>query len=67
MGVLADQANQLGMLARRGGGPGAKMRGMRDYVAQLRPGFDRAEKSIIQKDAESGESGGEAGNVKRET
>jgi hypothetical protein len=55
MGVLADQANQMGMLARRGGGPGAKLRGMRDYVAQMRPGLDRAEKAVMQKDAESGE------------
>jgi hypothetical protein len=55
MGVLADQANQMGMLARRGGGPGAKLRGMRDYVAQMRPGLDRAEKAVMQKDGESGE------------
>jgi hypothetical protein len=53
LGVLADQANQMGMLARRGGGPQAKLRGMRDYVAQMRPGLDRAEKSIMSKDAES--------------
>jgi hypothetical protein len=51
MGVLADQANQLGMLARRGGGPNLKLRGMRDYVAQIRPGLERAEKSVHTKDA----------------
>lgn len=56
MGPLADQANQLGMLARRGGGPVLKLRGMRDYVAQMRPGLDRAEKSIIAKDAAHGDT-----------
>jgi hypothetical protein len=55
MGVLADQANQLGMLARRGGGPNLKLRSMRDFVAQMRPGLDRAEKAIVSKDAEGGE------------
>jgi hypothetical protein len=59
LGVLADQANQMGMLARRGGGASTKLRGMRDYVAQMRPGLDRAERSIIEKDAEGG--AGEAG------
>jgi hypothetical protein len=59
LGVLADQANQMGMLARRGGGPQAKLRGMRDYVAQMRPGLDRAERLIITKDAESGAKSGE--------
>jgi hypothetical protein len=58
MGPLADLANQLGMLARRGGGPGAKLRSMRDYVAQMRPGLDRAEKAIISKDAERGDGDG---------
>jgi hypothetical protein len=61
LGVLADQANQMGMLARRGGGPQAKLRAMRDYVAQMRPGLDRAEKSIITKGAESGAKDGESG------
>jgi hypothetical protein len=59
LGVLADQANQMGMLARRGGGPQTKLRGMRDYVAQMRPGLDRAEKSILTKDAASGAKSGE--------
>jgi hypothetical protein len=59
LGVLADQANQMGMLARRGGGAQTKLRGMRDYVAQMRPGLDRAERSIITKDAESGAKSGE--------
>ena len=59
LGVLADQANQMGMLARRGGGPQTKLRGMRDYVAQMRPGLDRAEKSILSKDAASGAKRGE--------
>jgi hypothetical protein len=61
MGPLADQANQLGMLARRGGGPTMKIRGMRDYVAQLRPGLERAERAIVEKDAESGAGQGESG------
>jgi hypothetical protein len=61
LGVLADQANQMGMLARRGGGPSTKLRGMRDYVAQMRPGLDRAERLIITKGAESGAKDGESG------
>jgi len=60
LGVLADQANQMGMLARRGGGPQAKLRGMRDYVAQMRPGLDRAERGILTKDAESETKSGES-------
>lgn len=59
MGVLADHANQLGMLARRGGGPSSKLRGMREYLAQLRPGLERAERSVHERDAaEQGERGG---------
>lgn len=57
LGVMADQANQLGMLARRGGGPNMKLRGMRDYVAQMRPALERAEKAVYEKDAAAG--GGE--------
>jgi hypothetical protein len=61
MGPLADQANQLGMLARRGGGPTMKIRGMRDYVAQLRPGLERAERLIVEKDAAGGAGDGQTG------
>ncbi|HET7039979.1 MAG TPA: hypothetical protein VFH97_08820 [Gemmatimonadales bacterium] len=53
LGPMADQANQLGMLARRGGGPAMKLRSMRDYVAQLRPGLERAERTIVEKDAKA--------------
>jgi hypothetical protein len=50
MGVIADQASQLGMLARRGGGPTIKLRGMRDFVAQLRPALDRAERAVLDRE-----------------
>jgi hypothetical protein len=53
LGVLADQANSLGMLARRGGVTQSKIRGMRDYVASLRPALDRAEKQVYEKEAQA--------------
>ncbi len=52
-GVIADQANQLGMLARRGGVTQSKIRGLRDYVAALRPALERAEKSVYDKERQA--------------
>jgi hypothetical protein len=57
LGVLADQANQLGMLARRGGVTQSKIRGMRDYVASLRPALDRAEKAVYDKETHAAREG----------
>jgi hypothetical protein len=59
LGVIADQANQLGMLARRGGTTQTKIRGMKDYVASLRPALERAERAVYDKEAQEahGESG----------
>ena len=53
LGMLADQANQLGMLARRGGTTQSKIRGMRDYVASMRPGLERAERAVYDKEAQA--------------
>jgi hypothetical protein len=52
-GVIADMANHLGMLARRGGSTPGKIRGMRDGVAALRPALDRAERTVHDKAAEA--------------
>jgi hypothetical protein len=56
-GVIADQANQLGMLARRGGTTQTKIRGMRDYVASLRPALERAERSVYDKEKQAAGEG----------
>lgn len=50
-GTIADQANQLGMLARRGGTTQTKIRSMKDCVAGLRPALERAEKAVYDKEA----------------
>ena len=58
-GVMADHANQMAMLARRGGTTQTKFRGLRELVVHLRGELDRAEKAVIAEDAEGGE--GESG------
>ncbi|MDH3495514.1 MAG: hypothetical protein OER21_02010 [Gemmatimonadota bacterium] len=72
MGVMADSANQLAMLAKRGGATQGKIRGLREYVANLRPAVERAEKAVHEREASIGRvservvpQAGE--NVKRET
>lgn len=52
-GVMADHANQLANLARRGGATQTKFRGLRELVSHLRGELDRAEKSVIAEDAEA--------------
>lgn len=52
LGVMADTANQLAMLAKRGTGKPMKLRAMRDYVVSLRQAMERAEKQIIDSDQE---------------
>lgn len=57
-GVMADHANQMAMLARRGGATQSKFRGLRELVVHLRSELDRAEKAVTSDDAEdTGEAG----------
>ncbi|HEX9727697.1 MAG TPA: hypothetical protein VGA37_04275 [Gemmatimonadales bacterium] len=57
MGVLADNANQIAMLAKRGGATASKFRGLRELVGSLKGGLDRAEKGVYE--AEKPDEGGE--------
>jgi hypothetical protein len=50
-GVMADQANQLAMLARRGTGKPMKTRAMRDYISAVKAAMERQEKIILEEDA----------------
>lgn len=52
MGVMADHANQMGMLAKRGGTTTSKFRGLRELVGALRGEIDRATKAVHQADKE---------------
>jgi hypothetical protein len=52
LGVMGDHANQLAMLARRGGTTQTKFRGLRELVVNLRGALDRAEKAVVADDAE---------------
>lgn len=49
-GVMADQANQLGMLAKRGVGKQMKTRAMRDFVSAVKAAMERQEKMIVDED-----------------
>ena len=53
MGPLADGANQMALLVRRGGTLQAKLRSMREQVGVVRGGIERAEKAVIDEDKES--------------
>jgi hypothetical protein len=59
-GVLADHANQLGMWAKRGGATQTKLRGMRDFVAVLRPAIEREERLVHERAAKEGGAEGSA-------
>lgn len=54
MGVMADSANQLAMLAKRGGATQGKIRGLREHVATLRPAIERAERAVHEREASIG-------------
>ncbi|HKI95769.1 MAG TPA: hypothetical protein VJ992_10815 [Gemmatimonadales bacterium] len=57
-GVMADGANQIGMLARRGGATTTKFRGLREYVGSVYAAIDREEKKIVTEDRpDAGDSG----------
>ena len=49
-GVMADQANQLAMLAKRGVGKPMKLRAMRDFVSAVKAAMERQEKMIMEED-----------------
>ena len=48
LGVLADGANQIAMLVKRGGPTPSKFRAMRELIGTLRAGIDRASKAVLQ-------------------
>ncbi|HWP37136.1 MAG TPA: hypothetical protein VNL18_06230 [Gemmatimonadales bacterium] len=52
-GVMADQANQLAMLSKRGTGKQMKIRAMRDFVTAVKAAMERQEKMIIEEDAKA--------------
>lgn len=57
-GVMADGANQIGMLAKRGGATTTKFRGLREYVSSVYAALERQEKQIITADQQdAGEPG----------
>lgn len=49
-GVMADGANQVAMLAKRGGATASKFRGLRELVSNVRAAMDRQEKQIVAED-----------------
>lgn len=51
-GVMADHANQMAMLARRGGATQSKFRGLRELVNHLNGELDRARKKVESEDEE---------------
>ncbi len=57
-GIMADQANQIAMLAKRGAGKQTKLRTFRELIASVRQAMDHAEKMIIEEEkAEHGAEG----------
>lgn len=54
-GVMADHANQLGTVARRGGATQAKFRMLRETLAALRGELERAERSVGSSDGPDAE------------
>lgn len=57
-GIMADQANQIAMLAKRGVGKQTKLRTFRELIASVRQAMDHAEKMIIEEEkAEHGAEG----------
>src|SRR5437660_1608196 len=50
-GVMADTANQIGMLAKRGGSPSTKSRGFRELINSMRSAMDTNINIIIAEEA----------------
>jgi tRNA nucleotidyltransferase (CCA-adding enzyme) len=55
-GVMADSANQLAMLAKRGSSKQTKLRAMRELVVSVKAAIEHAEKMVAQEDAKESES-----------
>lgn len=55
-GVMADSANQLAMLAKRGSSKQTKLRTMRELVVSVKAAIEHAEKMVAQQDAKESES-----------
>lgn len=49
-GVMADHANQIGMMAKRAGPKPAKLRTFRERIASVRSAIEHAEKMIIEEE-----------------
>ena len=49
-GIMADQTNQIGMLAKRAVPKPSRVRTFRELVASVRAAMDHAEKTIIEED-----------------
>lgn len=54
-GVMADTANQIAMLAKRGGGQNTKSRGFREMVNSIRSAMETNVKVIIAEEAHKDE------------
>lgn len=59
-GVMADSANQIAMLAKRGGSPNTKSRGLRELVSSIRAAMDTNIKIVIAEEAHKEEGKGGA-------
>jgi hypothetical protein len=55
-GAMADHANQIAMLAKRGVGKQLKLRTFREAVASVRAAMDHTEKMIIDEEKKAHES-----------
>ena len=54
-GPLADGANQISLLVKRGGTLQSKLRSMRELVGTVHSGIERAEKAVIDEDKDEAE------------
>jgi hypothetical protein len=55
-GVLGDTANQISMLAKRGGATMSKFRGLREMTASIRAGIESEQKIILSEIARAGQA-----------
>jgi hypothetical protein len=55
-GVMADTANQMSMLAKRGGSANTKTRGLRELMNSIRAAMDTNIKIIIAEEAHKNEA-----------
>ena len=54
-GVMADTANQIAMLAKRGGSQNTKSRGLREFVTSMRSAMEMNIKIIVSEEAHKNE------------